>query len=547
MKKTKKFFALALALGLSISSFAPAATSAPATVYAATTSEQPTLSATKATVVLGDTLTLSYSNVDATKVSKVAWSSNKTSIAKVSAKGIVTPVKAGSATISCKITFKDKTTKTLKCTVTVVKRTAATKVAITNATLNKSNQLEVGLDQTFQLATELTPAKSTDKVYWVTSDKKIATVSADGTITGVKTGTCTITAKAGLNEKTATASTNKIVAKVKVKVVLIPAKKVEITNATLNKSKQMEIRLGNSFKLLTKVTPLNTTDKIFWVTSNSKIAKVDADGVVTAVKAGTCTIAAKMGATKAKANASSNKIVAKITVKVVNPATTELAAIRKAAVGDVVKFGAYEQDNNLDNGTEQIEWIVLDTDGSQALLLSKNVLDAMRFNKGYNPTSWADCDLRAWLNGAFYSAAFNATEKGKIMTTELEDQGNLLYMCGDTTESTKDKVFLLNFAEARQYMNFTMAPNSLSRNIFVTDTAADIAHAKPTAYALANGASTRSKVGNDGVYTWWWLRTAGYGEDRTMFIDDISQMDLDGLFADNKSIGVRPVIWVNLK
>ena len=48
-------------------------------------------------------------------------------------------------------------------------------------------------------------------------------------------------------------------------------------------------------------------------------------------------------------------------------------------VGNIVAFGRYEQDNDLTNGPEPIEWIVLDVvDGekTKALLLSKYGLDA---------------------------------------------------------------------------------------------------------------------------------------------------------------------------
>ena len=46
---------------------------------------------------------------------------------------------------------------------------------------------------------------------------------------------------------------------------------------------------------------------------------------------------------------------------------------KTVAVGDIIQFGHYEQDNNLDNGSEAIEWIVLDYDEAnhKVLLLSK--------------------------------------------------------------------------------------------------------------------------------------------------------------------------------
>lgn len=45
-----------------------------------------------------------------------------------------------------------------------------------------------------------------------------------------------------------------------------------------------------------------------------------------------------------------------------------------------VTFGRYEQDNNLGNGPEPIEWIVLDSNNGEVLLLSKYGLDVKKYN-----------------------------------------------------------------------------------------------------------------------------------------------------------------------
>ena len=49
-------------------------------------------------------------------------------------------------------------------------------------------------------------------------------------------------------------------------------------------------------------------------------------------------------------------------------------------IGDYVTFGTYEQDNNLKNGAEAIEWQVLDKKDCKVLLLSKYALDAKPYN-----------------------------------------------------------------------------------------------------------------------------------------------------------------------
>lgn len=47
-------------------------------------------------------------------------------------------------------------------------------------------------------------------------------------------------------------------------------------------------------------------------------------------------------------------------------------------VGDTVMFGQYEQDGNLDNGSEPIAWQVLDVQGGKALLMSRYARTACR-------------------------------------------------------------------------------------------------------------------------------------------------------------------------
>ena len=72
----------------------------------------------------------------------------------------------------------------------------------------------------------------------------------------------------------------------------------------------------------------------------------------------------------------------------------------------------YEQGN----GQVPIEWIVLDRQEERALLLSKCALDAKPFHEVEDRTvTWAECTLRAWLNGDFYNSAFSDEERARIV------------------------------------------------------------------------------------------------------------------------------------
>ena len=80
-----------------------------------------------------------------------------------------------------------------------------------------------------------------------------------------------------------------------------PAKKIAI-----NKKKATLLK-GEKLNLYAKLTPVDSIDKIKWTSSNKKVAKVNANGVVTAKKKGKATITAK--------TAGGKTVTCKITVK----------------------------------------------------------------------------------------------------------------------------------------------------------------------------------------------------------------------------------------
>ena len=55
------------------------------------------------------------------------------------------------------------------------------------------------------------------------------------------------------------------------------------------------------------------------------------------------------------------------------------AASSSVRAGDSVFFGRTEQDNNTHNGDEPIEWVVLETDGDRALVMTKLGIVAAKY------------------------------------------------------------------------------------------------------------------------------------------------------------------------
>ena len=194
MKSSKKVLAFALAAAMVV-------TAVPATnAQAASTAK---LSAKKATVYSEGYKTVTVKTPKSWKSVKVTATSNKKSVAKVkktAAKKIkVTGVKPGTAKVTVKVTYKTSTKKSAKTK--TKKLTYTLKVAKVGVALSGDSVVAIGS------TTKLTNTKknsSRAKITYTSSDDSIATVAADGTVTGVKAGKATITAKITVGKDSAT-------------------------------------------------------------------------------------------------------------------------------------------------------------------------------------------------------------------------------------------------------------------------------------------------------------------------------------------------------
>lgn len=112
----------------------------------------------------------------------VVWASSDTAVATVSEDGLVTGVKAGTVTIS------------VSAGTEVMDSIDITVKAYTVDISDDVNAV-IYVTKTVQLTASKNPADAT--VTWSSSDDEVATVSADGLVTGVKAGSAVITAVCG--------------------------------------------------------------------------------------------------------------------------------------------------------------------------------------------------------------------------------------------------------------------------------------------------------------------------------------------------------------
>ncbi|MBQ6119338.1 MAG: Ig-like domain-containing protein [Clostridia bacterium] len=220
----------------------------------------------------------------------VTFTSSAPRIAAVDAYGIVEGLARGEATITIKATDGSNRTATVRVTVTQLPESVSI----------KQSSVAVYTGRSIQLTSTVLPANTNNKrVTWSVADPSIATVNKEGRVTGVKAGTTTVIC-ASEEEPSLTAACQVIVNQ-------------HVTGITVSPA-QLNLRVGESARISWLVSPEDATDKTVSFTSgNTRIATVDPDGTIHALKRGDANITVK-------ANDGSGK-TARVKVSVIQPVT----------------------------------------------------------------------------------------------------------------------------------------------------------------------------------------------------------------------------------
>lgn len=194
------------------------------------------------------------------------WASANPEIASVSENGVVLAVAPGQTVVSVSCQGKRD-----ECRVTVTE--AVDKVTVTPSTG------EVLIGQTLSLEAKVEPAEIDAPVTWTSTNEDIATVSDDGVVTGVATGTVIVMAEAGGVTGTA----------------MISVVGTPVESVTLNET-SIEIDEGETHTLSATVLPASADNKsITWSSSDERIATVSGTGAVYGKRPGEAVITARAG------------------------------------------------------------------------------------------------------------------------------------------------------------------------------------------------------------------------------------------------------------
>ncbi|HEX6964194.1 MAG TPA: Ig-like domain-containing protein [Gemmatimonadaceae bacterium] len=281
-----------------------------------------TVSPSSTQITVGQTVQLHATTLDAQGKTltgrSISWQSSNDGIATVSSSGLVTGVAQGTVTISA--TSEGKTG---KAQVGVAPVPA-------NAVIISPSSATIVIGQTMQLSAQVTDAKGNvlqgRSITWTSQQSNIATVDANGKVTGVAQGTATITATSGSASGHATITVNPV-----------PVASVDVAPSSAN------LNVGGTQQLTATPKDANghplSGRTISWSSNNPGAADVNAStGLVTAKAPGSAVITATCEGQKGFATINVAQVaVASVDISPQNPSV---------AVGDTLTLTATPKDAN---------------------------------------------------------------------------------------------------------------------------------------------------------------------------------------------------------
>jgi uncharacterized protein YjdB len=293
----------------------------------------------------------------------------------------------------------------------------------------------------------------TASVQWNSSNPAVATIASSGLLTAVSPGTANITAS--LNGVSATTKLTVVAATATVKAIAIsPASPSLAAGATQQLSLTATYSDGSSGALTTGVT---------WTSSNTLVATVNAQGLVTAIAVGTSTITASAAGLTASAALSVNAAKTLSTI-VVAPAAPSLV------VGATQQFTAtaHYSDNSTATVTSSVQWT--SSSPSVATINAAGLASAV---------AAGSATIAATLNGVSGSASLTVTAPATV-TSIAVTPATSTFAAGATQQ----------FTATAQYSNDTSADVTSSATWKSSDTSVATVSAGGLATAENAGSAT---------------------------------------------------------
>jgi hypothetical protein len=238
------------------------------------------------------------------------------------------------------------------------------------------------------------------------------------------------------------------------------------------------------------------------------------------------------------------------------PTTDKPLPSRASAVGEMVGLGGYD-------------WYVMEIVEDKALLLSVYITETRIYHgpevltkegPKYEElqTTWADCQLRAYLNGEFLGR-FSEDERALILETRNVNPPNPWYygeisLFDDAPEGgpdTTDRIFILSLDEVVKYFGDSgqLENRPVSEWGFTVGSIDDEYNTARMAYDTVSWGGVAA--------SWWWLRSPGSLGGYAAYVSgglgygygsDSGSIDITGggSSVSGAHYGIRPALWLNL-
>lgn len=347
----------------------------------------------------GDTLQLVTTLEPNDANESVIFTSSNDNVCTVDEDGLITATGGGYCIIECATEDCN-----VVCHGTVI-------VAVSGITLNP-DYISLTAGSTREISVTFNPADATNKaVTWESSDPTVATVSSDGVVEALKAGTCTITATTedGNYSATCTVQTN------------------AATNAISVLPVSAELDVGYNLQLNATTVPAGCP--VTWGSSNTNIASVNQNGLVSGLAIGMCYIVATSGRFTARSTIQTLPAVTSITISHrtlnVDVGTSQqlTATISPDNAAQTHKIQwtssnasvAAVNENGVVTGVALGEAVITATGGNKSITCQVYTVPVVTLNKtvATMPSGGAELQLTAVVNPAGQTVSWQSSDTSK--------------------------------------------------------------------------------------------------------------------------------------
>lgn len=188
-------------------------------------------------------------------------------------------------------------------------------------------------------------------------------------------------------------------------------------------------------------------------------------------------------------------------------------------INDIITFGKYN-------------WQLLDIKDDRALIITKDIIDLRWYHNDFVDITWADCELRTYLNTEFYNT-FKKNEKVRIITIDNKNPDNAWFKTNGGKDTT-DAIFLLNLEEVCEYFG---------------DSKENLKFKGKQKWLISDENDQMRKAKYGDKNHWWRLRSPGYYGRTSASINSNGNVYVrgNGIYGRPKDGGgIRPALWLKL-